>query len=81
MSQKKNRLIKAFLKETGMDNTGQQWDTSSGKITKEGKLITNSHVLRDDKKVKKDYANASAAEKAKMTHNFKAIYINAKLTS
>jgi len=66
MSQKKAKLINRFLKNEGMDKTGQQWETRRG-IDKKGNVIVNTHTLRDDKRVKRAYASASAKDKKNLS--------------
>ncbi len=75
MSQKKAKLMRNFLVFTGLDKTGQQWNTESNVMDRKGNLIPTLHTLRDDKKFKKAYSAASASEKSKMTRDFKAVCV------
>jgi len=62
MSQKKAKLLNKFIKATGQDNTGQQWQTQIG-FDKDGRAINRIHTLRDDKRIKRAYKDSNYRQK------------------
>lgn len=63
MSQKKAKLLNKFIKATGQDKTGQQWQESIGFNEKTGKEVTRIHTLRDDKRIKRAYKDSNYRQK------------------
>lgn len=62
MSQKKAKLLNKFIKATAQDKTGHQWQVSRG-MDKKGNLISTTHTLRDDKRIKKAYKDSNYRQK------------------
>lgn len=66
MSQKKAKLLNKFLKTTGQNNTGTQWQVNRGMDSK-GRVVSTTHTLRDDKRIKKAYKDASYKQKTSLS--------------